>query len=69
MTPRVALVTGASRGIGYELSRLFAKDGYRPILVARDKEKLDEVAAELESTYACEAVPMPMDLAIASAPR
>lgn len=61
------LITGASRGIGYELSKLFARDGYRLILVARDQEKVEEVAAELESTYACEAAPMPKDLTVARA--
>ncbi len=42
-----ALITGASTGIGYELSKLFAKDGHRLILVARERQRLEEVAAEM----------------------
>ncbi|HBF87681.1 MAG TPA: short-chain dehydrogenase [Bacteroidales bacterium] len=42
-----ALVTGASGGIGYELAKLLAKDTHNLILVARNKNKLEEVKAEL----------------------
>lgn len=41
------LITGASSGIGLELTRMFAQDGYPLILVARNKEKLDQVKEEL----------------------
>jgi len=41
-----ALITGATSGIGYELARLFAEDGYNLIIVARSAEELEAKAAE-----------------------
>jgi len=38
-----ALVTGASSGIGYELAKLFAKDGKNIVVVARSQDKLEEL--------------------------
>jgi short-subunit dehydrogenase len=43
-TIRTALVTGASSGIGLELSRLLARDGARVVMVARDDERLRRAA-------------------------
>ncbi|MDT3402234.1 SDR family NAD(P)-dependent oxidoreductase [Mucilaginibacter terrae] len=42
-----ALITGASDGIGFELAKLFAADGYNLILVARNEQHLDNCAAQL----------------------
>jgi short-subunit dehydrogenase len=47
MTGRIALITGASDGIGAELARIFAADGHRVALLARREDKLRELAAEL----------------------
>ncbi|MCY1035370.1 SDR family oxidoreductase [Corallococcus sp. BB11-1] len=52
---RVALVTGASRGIGREISRSLARLGFHLILVARDAEKLEENAAELRREFGVQA--------------
>lgn len=38
-----ALITGATSGLGYEFVKLFANDGYNLILVARNKEKLEDI--------------------------
>jgi len=42
------LITGASGGIGYELAKLFARDRHNLALVARSRDKLAQVAAELQ---------------------
>jgi uncharacterized protein len=62
MSHKFALITGASTGIGYELSQLFAKDGYHLILVARNISKLNEVEKELEIKYSIAVETFQMDL-------
>lgn len=42
-----ALITGATSGIGYELAKLFAADGYNLVIVSRHQQQLDEKAQEL----------------------
>src|SRR5437764_4516181 len=49
MHNRVAFVTGASRGIGKACALALADSGARVALAARQKEKLEEVAAEIRS--------------------
>ena len=44
---KTALITGATSGIGKELAKLFAKDGYFLIIVSRNQQELDNTAAEL----------------------
>ncbi len=43
------LITGASSGIGFELAKLFARDGYGLVLNARDPERLNQAAKQIES--------------------
>lgn len=63
-----ALITGGSRGIGYELARLFAATGHDLVLVARSEDALREAAEEFEDEYGVEATPIAMDLARPDAP-
>ena len=46
---RVALVTGASRGIGAAIGHALAQAGRHVVLCARDQEKLDQVKQQIES--------------------
>ncbi|MEE2908510.1 MAG: 3-oxoacyl-[acyl-carrier-protein] reductase [Planctomycetota bacterium] len=46
---RVAVVTGASRGIGRSIAQRLASDGFYVVLVARDQARLDEVVSEIKS--------------------
>jgi uncharacterized protein len=66
---RTALVTGASAGIGKELSFLFAKDGHDVVLVARSEPALRELKKELEATHGVKAHVVAADLVDPAAPR
>jgi short-subunit dehydrogenase len=46
---KTALITGATSGIGKELAKLFAKDGYYIIVVSRNQQELDSTASELRA--------------------
>jgi uncharacterized protein len=66
--PRTALITGASSGIGLELSHLFARDGYRLVLVARSRGALRELGDDLQSRYHIPVRISPKDLAHPASP-
>ena len=56
------LITGASSGIGYELAFQFAKNGHNLILVARQYQKLLQLAEILKADYNVETVLISQDL-------
>ena len=47
---KFALITGATSGIGFELAKLFAKDQYNLVIVARSQEELETASAELQQS-------------------
>lgn len=62
----LALITGASSGLGADMARVLAQRGYNLILVARRKEKLEKLKKELEHPkkgFGIEAQIISMDLA------
>jgi len=69
MPTETALITGASSGIGEELARLFAKDRSNLILVARSREKLEQLATELRRDHGIQVEVLPGDLAEVAAPQ
>lgn len=62
-----ALVTGASFGIGRELARECARDGYDLIVTARSQEHLDVIAGELRRDTGRDVQVMTLDLAVPGA--
>ena len=63
------LITGASQGIGHEFAKIFAAEGYHLVLVARDKTKLSQIAAELSALHGITVKVMAKDLSSAAAAR
>lgn len=57
-----ALITGGTSGIGYELAKLFAKDKYNLVLVARTEQDLNERAAELTKAFGIQVTTIAKDL-------
>lgn len=63
MSRKTAVITGASSGIGLELARLLAADGYDLVVSARRAERLQQLADELRDACGSAVHVIPMDLA------
>ena len=66
---KTALVTGASRGIGASIAQELAREGVHVCLAARDRARLDEVAAEHRRASPAATAPPSLPATCASPPR
>jgi hypothetical protein len=64
----IALITGASSGIGKELAQIHAQKGGDLIIVARSSDKLQALKSELEQKYSIRVHVIARDLSLAEAP-
>ena len=63
---KTALITGATTGIGFEFTKLLAADGYSLALIARDEQKLRQIAADSQTKFNISVNIYPKDLSVTS---
>ncbi len=68
MEREVALITGASSGIGRELTQVLAENGFDLVLVARNEAALNELASQLTARHPVSVTVEPKDLSLPQAP-
>ena len=59
---KTVLITGASSGLGLEFAKIYAREGYDLVVVARSEGKLYKLKNELEQQYNCHVWVLPQDL-------
>lgn len=65
---QTVLITGATSGIGFELSNLFAENGYNLVLVARNKARLEKLANECKQKFGVSTMTISKDLSLPTSP-
>lgn len=66
---KTTLITGASSGIGLELARVFARNRHDLVLVARSRERLEQLAGELREQHGVDARVIVKDLSVPASPQ
>jgi short-subunit dehydrogenase len=61
---KTVVITGASRGIGYELAKIFAADSYKLVMISRNYERLLEIQRDLEKQFNTESLVIAKDLSL-----
>jgi len=64
MNKKIALITGATAGIGYETAVLLVQNNYNLILTGRRKERLEAIKDQLESSFKCKILTLNFDIRI-----
>jgi hypothetical protein len=64
-----ALITGASSGMGYEYAKLFARDGKNIVVLARSRDKLEDLKKYLEKQHGTKVMVLVKDLSDPRAPQ
>lgn len=62
LTGRVALVTGCSTGLGVQMAKALASQGAKIVALARRKEKIESVAAEIAKDFGVETLAVQCDI-------
>ena len=62
LSNHVVVITGASSGLGKQMSRAFAAQGANLAVLARRVERLEELKADLEKTYKVKVLPVKCDV-------
>ena len=62
LTGRVAVVTGASTGLGLQMAKAFASQGANLVLIARRQNLLDENAAAIKAEFGVDVLPYSCDI-------
>lgn len=62
MNQKIALITGATAGIGYETALILAQNNYNLILTGRREERLNAIKQQIESDFGCEVLTLNFDI-------